>query len=127
MCGCCLGELERVAGNAVESKGRGGVSVASAGGTPAFDRLNPDPNHIPDLDFRAGHLVFGPALDVAQSYLGHFGVGVGEVRRHLRGSVLPSVDLVQDVGQHEVPHRQPAPAATRRNMASLMVMARSAK
>ena len=25
-------------------------------GAPAFDRLNPDPNHIPDLDFRAGHL-----------------------------------------------------------------------
>ena len=52
--------------------------------------------------------MFGPALDVAQSYLGHFGVGVGEVRRHLRGSVLPSVDLVQDVGQHEVPLAPPA-------------------
>ena len=61
------------------------------------------PNHIPDLDFRAGHLVLGPALDVAQSNLCHFGVRVGEVRRHLRGSVLPSVDLAQDVGQHEVP------------------------
>ena len=55
-------------------------------GAPAFDRLNPDPNHIPDLDFRAG----------------------GEVRRHLRGSVLPSVDLAQDVGQHEVPLPPPA-------------------
>ena len=29
-------------------------------GAPAFDRLNPDPNHIPDLDLRAGHLVLGP-------------------------------------------------------------------
>ena len=36
-------------------------------GAPAFDRLNPDPNHIPDLNFRVGHLVLGPALDVAQS------------------------------------------------------------
>ena len=43
-------------------------------GAPAFDRLNPDPNHIPDLDFRAGHLVLGPAFDVAQSNLCHFGV-----------------------------------------------------
>ena len=43
-------------------------------------------------------------------------------RRHLRGSVLPSVDLVQDVRQHEVPlPRRPAPAAMRRNMAFLMV------
>ena len=77
-------------------------------GAPAFDRLNPDPNHIPDLDFRAGHLVPGPAFDVAQSNLCHFGVRVGEVRRHLRGSVLPPVDLAQDVGQHEVPLPPPA-------------------
>ena len=34
-------------------------------GAPAFDRLNPDPNHIPDLDFRAGHLVLGPAFNTA--------------------------------------------------------------
>ena len=77
-------------------------------GAPAFDRLNPDPNHIPNLDFRAGHLVLGPAPDVAQSNLCHFGVRVGEVRRHLRGSVLPSVDLAQDVSQHEVPLPPPA-------------------
>ena len=77
-------------------------------GATAFDRLNPDPNHIPDLDFRAGHLALGPAPDVAQSNLCHFGVRVGEVRRHLRGSVLPSVDLAQDVGQHEVPLPPPA-------------------
>ena len=77
-------------------------------GAPAFHRLNPDPNHIPDLDFRAGHLVLGPAPDVAQSNLCHFGVRVGEVRRHLRGSVLPSVDLAQDVGQREVPLPPPA-------------------
>ena len=47
--------------------------------------------------------MLGPAPDVAQSNLCHFGVRVGEVRRHLRGSVLPSVDLAQDVSQHEVP------------------------
>ena len=41
-----------------------------------------------------GNVAAGPALNVAQSYLGHFGVGVGEVRRRLRGSVLSSVDLV---------------------------------
>ena len=88
-------------------------------GAPAFDRLNPDPNHIPDLDFRAGHLALGPALDVAQSNLSHFGVRVGEVRRHLRGSVLPSVDLAQDVSQHEVPLPPPARSgAMRRNMVS---------
>ena len=52
--------------------------------------------------------MFGPALDVAQSNLRHFGVRVGKVRRHLRGSVLPSVDLVQDVRQHEVPLAPPA-------------------
>ena len=51
-------------------------------GAPAFDRLNPDPNHIPDLD-------------------------LGRVTL-LRGSVLPSVDLVQDVRQHEVPLAPPA-------------------
>ena len=71
-------------------------------GAPAFDRLNPDPNHIPDLDFRAGHLVLGPAFDVA---LCHFGVRVGEVRRHLSGSVLPAVDLAQDEAPLPLPAR----------------------
>ena len=52
--------------------------------------------------------MLGPALDVAQSKLGHFGVRVGAVRRHLRGGVLPSVDLAQDVSQHEVPLPPPA-------------------
>ena len=78
------------------------------------------------LDFRVGHLVLGPAFDVAQSNLCHFGVRVGEVRRHLRGSVLPPVDLAQDVGQHEVP--LPPPARSGCYAASLMVrMVRSAK
>ena len=39
--------------------------------------------------------MLGPAPDVAQSNLCHFGVRVGEVWRHLRGSVLPSVDLAK--------------------------------
>ena len=43
-----------------------------------------------------------------ESHLGHFGVRVGQVRRHLRGSILPSVDLVQDVGQREAPLAPPA-------------------
>ena len=42
--------------------------------------------------------MFGP-VDVAQSY---------RSRHRLRGSMLPSVDLVQDVGQHEVPLAPPA-------------------
>ena len=52
--------------------------------------------------------MLGPAFDVAQSNLCHFGVRVGEVRRHLSGSVPPPVDLAQDVGQHEVPLPPPA-------------------
>ena len=51
-----------------------------------------------------------------------FRVRVGEVWRHLRGSVLPSVDLAQDVSQHEAAPG-PAPAAMRRNVR----MMRSAK
>ena len=71
------------------------LSAPKTASQTAADALRPnsDPNHVPDLGFRAGHLVLGPALDVAQSNLSHFGVRVGEVRRHLRGSVLPSVDL----------------------------------
>ena len=67
-------------------------------GAPAFDR--PDPN----LDFRGAWL----CARCCAEQLCHFGVRVGEVRRHLRGSVLPSVGLAQDGSQHEVPLPPPA-------------------
>ena len=74
-------------------------------GKPLLKR-EPDPNHIPDLDFRA---CVWPCAQCCAEQSQPFRGQSSEVRRHLRGSsVLPSVDLVQDVRQHEVPLAPPA-------------------
>ena len=88
--------------------------------------LNSNPNH-PDLSGRVTLcLALRPMLRRAISAISG---QRRQVWRHLRGSVLPSVDLAQDVSQHKVPlPPSAAPAAVRRNTASLMVrIMRSAK
>ena len=98
-------------------------------GAPAFNRLDPNPNYVPDLDFRAGHLVLGPRSMLRRAISAISGLEQARFGATcVVACFLPLIWLKMSASMRCHCPRRPAPAAMRRNMASLMVrMMRSAK